>query len=130
MKTFAKFILLFLLSVAAGAAFAQKTSSIAFSWTPSTSPACSGTSATSCQSTLTLTNITALTPQVISSAITPAATSYSFPISAPGTYNFSLVVDGFDALGNPTVSPAATATVVIPTPFTLNPPTGFKGTPQ
>ena len=60
-------------------------------------------------------------------AIGPLETSYSqTPLPAPGSHSYSLIMVGFDALGNAIQSGAATATVTVPAVVTIPAPTGFN----
>lgn len=118
-----------LLAFLASTAEAQAASSIVFNWTNTNSsvPACSSTVTSNCLVGQTLTDTTA--NSVISSSISPAATTYTYTpatFPAPGTRNYSLVVNYKDGSGTAQVTSAATASVTIP--LVVNAPTGFSVT--
>ena len=118
-------------------AFAQ--TSEVLTWT-NTAAACTTTVTTSCGKTLTLSDVTSLTPLVISSAILPTVSTYTItPLPSAGVHNYLLVVNGFDAVGNAVTSAGATCgtsntpppcAITVPPPFVLGAPTGFKATAQ
>lgn len=118
-------------------AFAQ--TSEVLTWT-NTAPACTATVTTSCGKTLTLSDVTSLTPLVVSATILPTVATYTItPLPSAGVHNYLLVVNGFDAVGNAVTSNGATCgtsntpppcAVTVPPPFVLGPPTGFKATAQ
>lgn len=122
--------LLFLFAIPA---MAQST--IVFTWVngntgSSAYPACTSTVTKSCVTGFTLT-MDGSTTVAGPSSIGPTVTTYTqTPLPAVGTHAYSLVMNGFDGLGNAIVSGAATVSVIIPAPVTLNPPTGFKATIQ
>lgn len=114
--------LLLVLGCAVLTGSAQVTKSVAFTLTnPNTAPACAATSPKSCQSAITLEDITSLTPSIISQTISTTATSYTYTFGTPGTYTYAVFVTGFDSLGNALQSAQATTVVTIPAPFTLLP---------
>lgn len=112
-----------------------QTHEITFTWTngntgTSALPACTSTVTTSCVSGFTLTMDSA-TVVAGPTAIGPALATYTqTPAPAIGTHAYSLVMNGFDGLGNAITSSAATTSVVVPAPVTINPPTGFKAVIQ
>lgn len=113
-----------LLLISALSASAQTApSSLTLAWTNSDAaygPACASPVTTKpCLSNSVASDITSLTPVIISgtpSTIGPAATSftYSFPTTPSyGNHTYSLVATGVDANGNATTSAAATVVVDI-----------------
>lgn len=114
------------------ACFAQ-TGSVNFTWTGNGNPnlpACSSTVTNTCLTTFTISDITSLSsPVVISSSIAETATAYTLAsLPTPGDHVYSLIISGKDQGGGAISSTAVTAKVTVPA-ITLNPPTGFSGTP-
>jgi hypothetical protein len=113
--------------------FAQAATSIVFTWTNNNSSilACSSTVATACLVGQTLTDTTvSASPVVLSSAISPTATTYTTPLPAftAASRTYSLVLNYKDASGTAQATSAVTTTVGVP--FSVNPPTGFKAVAQ
>ena len=115
-----------------GAATAQ--TKVVFTWN-NTATACSATVTTSCGKTQTLTDVTSLTPSIITTAILATDTTYTLtPLPTPGVHNYLLVVNGVDGVGNAVTTAGATCgtantpppcTITVPPPFTLPGATGF-----
>lgn len=110
-----------------------QTGSVNFTWNGNGNPnlpACSASVTSACLTTFTLSDITnASAPVVVSSAIASTATTYSLtPLPAVGSHTYSLIISGKDQSGGAISSTPVTTTVVVPG-ITLNPPTGFSGTP-
>lgn len=119
--------LVFLLLAIPGVALAQ--SKVVLTWAngntgASALPACPATNPISCVSGFRLSmDGTQIAGE---SAIGPTVTTYTqTPLPAPGSHSYSLIMVGFDAVGSAIASSAATGTVNVPAPVTLNPPTGF-----
>src|SRR6201996_8357020 len=97
-------------------AFGQ--SKIVFTWTSGNVgsialPACSSTVTTSCVTGYTLT-MDSTTTVAGPSSIGPTLTTFTqTPLPAVGSHSYSLVMNGFDAVGNAIVSGAATTTVTV-----------------
>lgn len=129
-KRILQLLLLFGMTMVVGAATAQ--SKVVLTWTSGNTgsnalPACPATSPTSCVTgyTLSMDGTQVAGP----SSIGPTATTYTqTPLPAPGSHSYSLVMNGFDALGAAIQSAAATATVTVPAPVTIPAPTGFTVT--
>jgi ABC-type transport system involved in multi-copper enzyme maturation permease subunit len=116
------------LACLSSASLAQTPPSIAFSWTNNNSgiPTCSGTVTSTCLVGHTLTDTTVSgSPVVLSSSISPTATTYTTPLPSftTTTRTYSLVVNYKDASGAAQATSAATASVSVP--FVVNAPTGF-----
>ncbi|HTF72618.1 MAG TPA: hypothetical protein VK638_59120 [Edaphobacter sp.] len=112
-------------------AHAQAATSIAFTWTNNNNglPNCSTSVTTACLVGQTLTDTTAASsPVVLSSTISPTATTFTTPLPAftAASRTYSLVVNYKDASGAAQATTAATATVGVP--FLVNAPTGFSAT--
>jgi hypothetical protein len=132
---------LFMLLCLSTSAFAQ-TSNIVFTWgnTNSSVHACSSTVTSACLVGQTITDTTiAASPVVISSSISPTATTYSTPLPAftGVTRTYTLVVNYKDASGKAQATSAAscgsgntTAPCSVSVPLVVNPPTGFTATAQ
>lgn len=137
MKKLCSLFAILLAFALASPAFAQTAE--VYSWT-NVAAACTTTVTTSCGKTLTLSDVTSLTPAVISATILPTVSSYTLsPLPTAGVHNYLLVVNGFDAVGNAVTSTGATCgtaftpppcAVTIPAAFVLSPPAGFKATAQ
>lgn len=113
--------LVLLIACAVLTSSAQVTKSVNFTLTnPNTVAVCPATSPKSCQSGITLEDITSLTPSIIT-VLKTTDTTYSYAFGTPGTYTYAVFVTGFDAVGNATQSAQATTVVTIPAPFTLQP---------
>ena len=131
---------LFMLLCLSTSAFAATPSNIVFTWanTDSSVPACSSTVTTACLVGQTITDTTvAASPVVLSSSISPTATTYTTPLPAftGVTRTYTLVVNYKDASGKAQVTaPASCATGNAPcsvsVPLVVNPPTGFTATAQ
>jgi hypothetical protein len=127
MKRLLQLALLGGMMLVVGAATAQ--TKVVLTWTSgntgaSALPACPATSPTSCVTgyTLSMDGTQVAGP----TAIGPAATTYTqTPLPTPGTHAYSLVMNGFDGVGSPTQSAAATASVNVPAPVNIPAPTGF-----
>lgn len=113
---------------------AMAQSKIVLTWTSGNTganalPACPATSPTSCAKGFVL----SMDGTVIASESVLGVSATSFtqtPLPVAGNHNYSLIMTGFDAVGNAIQSTPATATVNVPVPVTLNPPAGFKATLQ
>jgi hypothetical protein len=122
-------------------AFAQTATSIVFTWsnTDSSVPACSSSVTVNCLVGQTITDVTvAASPVVLSSSISPTATTYTTPLPAFTTTSraYTLVVNYKDANGKAqATAPAAcgngsAAPCSVSVPLVVNPPTGFTVTTQ
>lgn len=128
--------ILFLATLVIGIPAFGQTSEV-LSWT-NVAPACTTTVTTACGKTLTLSDVTSLTPLVISTAILPTVSTYTItPLPSSGVHNYLLVVNGFDSVGNAVTSAGATCgtsntpppcAVTVPPPFVLAAPTGWTAT--
>lgn len=114
------------------AAMAQ--TKVVFAWTNGNTgtnvlPVCPATNPTSCVSGYRLSMDG--TQVAGESNIGPTLTTYTqTPLPAVGNHSYSLVMVGFDATGTAIASSAATTTVNVAAPVTINPPSGFKATAQ
>jgi hypothetical protein len=132
MKRILQLGILFATMMAFGAAVAQ--TSIVFTWTNGNTgstalPVCPATSPKACASgfTLSMDGTQIAGP----SSIGPTVTTYTqTPLPAVGSHSYSIVMNGFDATGAAIQSTAATATVNVPAPVVIPPPTGLKVTLQ
>ena len=121
---------LWLLLLAASTAFTQ--SSVTLTWQANPAwatswPTCSATVTKSCLINYTLSGSGPVSGSV---AVPITAVSYVTPSAPPGTYLFTLVVNGKDQNGNPATSTPVTATATITAPATAPPPPiNFKVTP-
>ena|SRR6185437_2459055 len=110
-------------------------SSIVFTWgngNPGV-PSCSSSVTKSCLVSDTITDTTVSgSPVVLSSTISPTATTYTTPLPKFTTTKrtYTLVVNYKDENGAAQATSAATATVTVAQPFVANPPTGFSATAQ
>ena len=114
-------------------AFAQSPTSIVFTWTNNDAgiPACSSTVTSSCLVGQTLTDTTVpSSPAVLSSSISPTASTFTTPLPAFTSANrsYSLVVNYKDSAGAAQATSAVTATVGVP--LVVNAPTGFSAKTQ
>jgi hypothetical protein len=142
MKTFLRLLLLFGLSVAAGAAAsAQSTYNVQLNWTNNDASVavCSSTVTKTCVKSRTLTDVTVSgTPVVLSSTIAPTATSFTTPsltYTAQITRLYSLVTNYLDANGTAQTSSSATCGNSNSAPpcavpiFIVLPPSNLTATP-
>lgn len=109
---------------------AMAQSKVVLNWTSgntgtSALPACPATSPASCAKGFVL----SMDGTVIASESTLGINATTFtqsPLPTVGSHSYSIIMTGFDALGAAIASSPATATVNVPAPVTLNPPTGFS----
>lgn len=137
-----KKLFMLLASVCLSVSAIAQTSNIVFTWanTNSSVPACSSTVTTACLVGQTITDTTiASSPVVLSSSISPTATTYTSPLPAftGVTRTYTLVVNYKDATGKAQATAAAScgsgntaAPCSVSVPLVVNPPTGFTATAQ
>lgn len=110
---------------------AQAASSIVFTWTNNNSglTTCSSTVTSACLVGHTITDTTvSASPVVLSSSISPTATTYTTPLPAftASTRTYSLVLNYKDASGAAQATTAVSTSVAVQ--FVVNAPTGFSAT--
>lgn len=141
MKAAIRLLILFGMSLAAGAALAQSTYAVQLSWTNTDAgtPTCSTTVLNTCIKARTMTDVTvSATPVVLTSTILPAATSYTTPTltyTTPITRLYTLVTSYINAAGTAEVTGNATcgtsgttAPCSVPV-FIVLPPSNLTATP-